>query len=108
MQQILKSGVVKSKDPGVLNCTLLMCGSCITGKAKPIGIKSVSKIPNHKHHNILKKEDLLPNQRINTDQYECRIKGRLPYTKDKEDPKKIYCGGNLLVDHASRYIKIFN
>ncbi len=45
---------------------------------------------------------------MSTDQYECRIKGRLPNTRGKEDPQKMYCGGTLFSDHASSKINVFH
>ena len=56
----------------------------------------------------MKDGDLQPGDNIITDQYKCRIKGRLPYTKVKEDPQKMYSGGTLFVDHATGYMKIYN
>ena len=55
----------------------------------------------------MKKNDLVPGN-IVTDQYECTIKGRLPYTRGKEDPKEMHSRGTLFFDHASGYIKTFN
>ena len=43
---------------------------------------------------------------MSTDQYECRVKGRLPSTKAKEDPHRMYCGRTVFVDHASGVIQI--
>ena len=43
-----------------------------------------------------------------TDQYECRIKEWLPYTKGKEEPYKIYCGGIVFIDHNSGHVSIYN
>jgi len=108
VQQILNSGGIKLKDPGAATCNIPLCRSCIAGKGKCIGLKSTSKTPNPEHHDVIKKDDLVPGDRVSTDQYECRIKGRLPYSKGKEDPKQMYCGGTLFVDHATGHIKIYN
>ena len=77
-------------------------------KGKYVGLKSNKTLPNPDHIDVLKKDDLAQGDTVSTDQYECRIKGRLPYTKGKEDPLKIYTGGTLFVDHATRYVKIYN
>ena len=58
------------------------------------------------HTDVIKNEHLLPGDCISTDQYECRVKGRLPNSKGKEDPEKMYSGGTVFVDHASGVIKI--
>ena len=108
IQQILNSGGIKLKDPGAATCNIPLCKSCIAGKGKCVGLKSTSKTPNPEHHDVIKKDDLVPGDRVSTDQYECRIKGRLPYSKGKEDLKKMYCGGSLFVDHATGHIKIYN
>jgi hypothetical protein len=57
---------------------------------------------------VVKKGELKPGMSISTDQYECRIRGRLPHTKGKEDPLKMYSGGTLFVDHASGLIRVYN
>ena len=44
---------------------------------------------------------------MSTDQYD-RVKGWLPYTKRKEDPRKMYWGVTLFVDHASVNVSVFN
>ena len=80
----------------------------MAGKAKCIGLGSTTKTPNADHNDVLKKDDLMLGDTVSTDQYECRIKGRLPYTRGKEDPKKMFSGGTLFVDHATGYIKTYN
>ena len=96
------------KEVGATSCSIPLCKSCLAGKAKCIGLGSSTKTPNADHNNVLKKDDLRPGDTVSTDQYECRIKGRLPYTKGKEDPKKMFSGGTLFVDHATGYIKVYN
>ena len=108
IQQVLKRGTIKVKEVGATTCSIPMCKSCLAGKAKCIGLGSNSKTPNAEHHDVIKKDDLQPGDTVSTDQYECRIKGRLPYTKGKEDPKKMFSGGTLFVDHATGYIKVYN
>ena len=55
---------------------------------------------------MIKEGHLLPGDCISTDQYECRVKGRLPNTRCKEDPQKMFCGGTIFVDHASGVINV--
>ena len=76
-------------------------------EGKRTGLQSMKKIANLEHTNVIKKEDLQPGECVSTDQYGCRVKGRLPYTKGKEDPHKMYCGGTLFIDHTSGYVSIF-
>ena len=82
--------------------------SCLTGKAKCDGLRNSSKVPNPAHKDFIKIDDLQPGARVSCNQYECKVKGRLPYTKGKEDPKLMLVGRTLFVDHASGYIKIYN
>ena len=49
---------------------------------------------------------LKPDDRVSTNQCECRVKGCLSNTRRKEDTRRIYCGGTVFVDHASGVIKI--
>ena len=72
-----------------------------------MGLKSTKKVPNAKHHNALKKVDLLPGENFSTDQYKCMIRVRLPYTRGKEDPQKMFAGGTLFVEYVKSYINIY-
>ena len=69
---------------------------------------SKMSIPNPDHADVIKENDLFPGDAVSTDQYECRIRGRLPNTRGKEDPQKMYCGGTLFSDHASSKIDVFH
>ena len=51
---------------------------------------------------------MIPGDKVNTDQYEFRIKGILPYSKGKDDPKNMYTGGTLFMNHVTRYTKTCN
>ena len=44
--------------------------------------------PTVDHSDVIKDGDLQPGETASTDQYECRVKGRLPNTKGKEDSQK--------------------
>ena len=48
-----------------------------------------------------------PGMSISTDQYEYRVRRRLPHTKGKEDPLKMYGRGTLFVDHDSGLIWVY-
>ena len=107
-QPLVSKGNIHVIVPGSGTCNIPIRRACVTGKAKKVGFKSATHTPNKSHTNILKKDDLKPGDQVSTDQYEFIVKGRLPYTKVKEDPHKMLCGGTLFVDHASSYVKIFN
>ena len=80
----------------------------MAGKGKRTGLQSTKKTANQEHTNVIKKGDPQHGECVSTDQYECRVKGRLTYTKGKEDPHKMYCRGTLFIDHASDYVSVFN
>ena len=71
-------------------------------------MKSTNNAPNKEHTNVIKDGDLLPGDCVSTDQFECRVKGRLTGSKGKEDPSKMYSGGAVFVDHALSTIIIYN
>ena len=71
-------------------------------------MKNNNNVPNKEHTNVIKDGDLLPGDCVSTDQFECRVKGRLLGSKGKEDPSKMYSGGTVFVDHASSTIIIYN
>ena len=58
-------------------------------------IKSKLTTPNLDHHDVIKDGDLIPGHTVITDQYECRVNGKIPNTRGREDPQKMYCGGTL-------------
>ena len=96
------------KETGSNTCSIPLCRSCLAGKSKYIGLGVFTKKTNPDHHDLLKRNDLSPGDMVSTDKYEYRNKGRLPYTRGKEDPKKIFSGSTLFVDHIMGYIKICN
>ena len=69
---------------------------------------STTAQPNPDHFYVIKEGHLLPGGTVITDQYECRIKSKIPNTKGNEDPQKLYCGGTFFNDHASSKIDVFH
>ena len=108
IQELIWNGVLARKQPDTGTCMVLLCRSCVAGKGKRVSYKITHHSPNQKHTDVLKKGDLQPGDQVRTDQYERRIKGRLPYIKRKEDPHKIMSGGTIFVDHTSVFVKIYN
>ena len=60
------------------------------------------------HADVIKEGSLLSGDCVSTDQFERRIKVRLPNSRGKEDPHKMYCGGTVFFNHASGVIKIYH
>ena len=52
----------------------------------------------------IRKENLVPGQRVSIDQYQSRIPGKRLGSRGKE--KKKYYGGILFYDHGTQYISI--
>ena len=73
-----------------------------------LSVHSKQLTPNQVHTDVIKKGELKPGMSIITGQYECRVRGRLPHTKEKEDPLEMYVGGTLCVDHTSGLIQVYN
>jgi len=78
------------------------------GKAKLQSMGNKSSTPNVDHIDVIKNNDLAPGIRVSSDQYVCRIKGRLPYSRGQEDPKEMFSGGTIFVDHGSGFIRNYN
>ena len=85
-------------------CSIPMCRSCLRGKGKLTPNRSIHKTPNPEKTDTIKADHLHPGDCVSTDQFECRVKGRLPHTRGKEDPESMYSGGTIFIDHASGYI----
>ena len=60
-----------------------------------------------KTHTI-KAEDLQPCDCVSSDQFECRVKGRLAHNKGKEDTDHMYCGDTIFVDYTSDHINVYH
>ena len=54
----------------------------------------------------LKKDDLLPGQKVSVDHFVSSIRGRRANTKGREAERFQYSGGCIFVDHASGYIVV--
>ena len=65
-------------------------------------------IPDPEHSGVIKEVDLIPGDCVITDQYECRVNGRLPNTRCREAPYNMYCGDTLFNDHAASKIDVFH
>lgn len=76
--------------PGAATCDLPLCRSYLSRKAKCVGLKTTKQVPNKDYFDVIKINDLVPGDRVSTDQYKCRIKEKLPYTRGKKDPHNIY------------------
>ena len=56
--------------------------------------------------NAIKKQHLLPGQKISADQYVSAVPGRLYTSRGSKSSKDKFCGGTIFVDHASGFIDV--
>ena len=92
--------------PGACIHSISICNACVAGKGKLVSLKSITHTP--KKTCVLKKGDLYPRYQVRTDQYDYRVKSRLPCIKGKGDLHKMLSEGTLFVDHASGYVRVYN
>ena len=69
------------KEPGASTCSLPLCTACLRGKGGITPIGSKTSVPNPKHSDVIKEGDLMPGDTVSMNQYECRVKCRLPNTR---------------------------
>ena len=94
------------KHPGVATCNFPLCRSRLRGKGRRTSLNSSIGSPTVEHADVIKQNHLQPGDCVSTDQYECRVKGRLSNKKFKEYYQRMYCGGTVFVDHDSGVITI--
>ena len=82
--------------------------SCLRGKGRRTSLQSIIGSQMVEHADVIKEGSLLSGDCVSTDQFERRIKVRLPNSRGKEDPHKMYCGGTVFFNHASGVIKIYH
>jgi Reverse transcriptase (RNA-dependent DNA polymerase) len=99
------SGISKNV---IASCQPPLCLSCELANAHRRGPETTttSRIP-AKDMN-LQTDDLVPGACVSLDHYECPQRGRLPHTYGKEPHHQKYCGGLILADHASGYVRVFH
>ena len=99
--------ILKPKEPGTDTCSIPLCTACLRGKGKATHVGN-DKMDNPDYIETIKDGDLLPGQTVSTDQYEYRVEGRLPNTRGREDPHKMYYGGTLFNDHTFSKIDVYH
>lgn len=78
-------------------CYIPLCTTYLRGKGGITLLNSKVSLPDPEHLDVLKEEDLMPGDNVNTDQYECRVKGRLPSTRGTKVPHSMLCAYNLFM-----------
>ena len=97
-----KPNIIHCQHAGTKTCNAPLCVACCLCRMsrRHANIKT----PTHQRlSNVhkLKEGHLQPGNCISLDQYELSTHGRLPDTKGKEAMSDRFCGGTIVVDHAS-------
>jgi hypothetical protein len=111
-EHVRRLGVAGYLDTKALNLTKSelaaapKCAACCYGKQarKPDNVNPKSQKPSTK--GALLKDQLMPGDRIFTDQLESRVRGRLLHTAGREPDRDRFCGSSIFYDAASGYIHV--
>jgi hypothetical protein len=87
IQQLLRQGALGQTrlQTSAANCQHPKCSSCLYGKARLWITPSETTTPVKQKEGALKREDLLPGQRVSIDHFICSSKGRL-YSSQGKSP----------------------
>ena len=107
IHQLIVEGEIIPKNPESSLCSIPICKSCLSGKAKCMRLKRMKNILDPQRSRVVKKGDLKLGDNVRTDNMSI-IKGRLSYTRGHDDPYKMMSGDILFVDHAMGCIHIYN
>jgi hypothetical protein len=113
IQSLMRSGVLCSSEAQrrlhTACCKIQqppLCAACQYGKQKrrPTPSKTASVVTDNVGN--LKKDNLLPGQRISVDHFICSTKGRLSTSAGKTKESEMYDGGCIFVDSGSGYVHV--
>jgi hypothetical protein len=82
------------------------CAACQFGKQCRRTAPGTTTTAVQDRAGVLKKDHLVPGQRVSVDHFVCHTKGRLFTSKGKTSDDSMYCGGCLFIDHASNYVHV--
>ena len=77
------------------------CAACLFGKQTQRPSKAMSHRIVRDREGVLRKDDLLPGQKVSADHFVCSTKGRLFQSRGKTKDSSMYTGGCLFIDHAT-------
>ena len=110
IQHLLGTGTLAHSDSmknlhrRASKCDKPKCASCEFGKGKRRPTPGKLEKVDRKNDGALTKEKLLPGQAVSVDHFICSTKGRLYTSAGKSADSKMYSGGALFVDHASKAV----
>jgi hypothetical protein len=107
IQWMIRVGRLQVANPkAVANCSVPKCASCEFGKATKRPTKTNTTVVNKEKEMELKKNDLVPGQRVSVDHYQTAQPGRLYSSRGSTDKSDMFHGGAIFVDHASGYVAL--
>ena len=95
-----------SNKSAVSNCQQPKCAACEYGKAIRRNTETSITEPRDDKEMELKKDDLIPGQRISVDHYQSAATGRLYSSRGSTQDSHKFHGGAIFVDHASGKVSI--
>ena len=106
---LIRSGAISCSNPkAVANCDPVKCVCCEYGTASRRATGSTVTRQREEREMELKKEDLLPGQRVSVDHYQSTQPGRVYTSRSDLNSKSNFVGGAIFVDHASGFIKVMH
>jgi hypothetical protein len=109
LQWLIRAGrLVVMNKRAMSNCDLPKCAACEFGKAtkRPTKVDVTRAISDKEME--LKKEDLLPGQRVSVDHYQSAVPGRLYSSRGRssQNDQNQFHGGAIFVDHVTGKIAV--
>ena len=107
LQWLIRSGrVAVGNKSAVSNCQPPKCAACEYGKAIRRNTEATLTEPRDEKEMELKKDDLIPGQRISVDHYQSATPGRLYTSRGSTQNSNKFHGGAIFVDHASGKVSV--
>ena len=82
------------------------CAACQYGKQRRRALPGKTSTAVRDSVGALRKDDLLPGQRVSCDHFQCSTRGRLFTSRGKTHESSMYIGGAIFSDLASKYISV--
>ena len=108
VQALMRTGVLATSEAQrrlqVAACKIVhppTCAACQFGKQRQRSAPGKRSAPLPNRQGALKKEQLLPGQRVAVDHFVCSTKGRLFESRGRTKDEHMYTGGALFVDMAT-------
>jgi hypothetical protein len=106
IQKLIQQKCIHTRLSGAGKCRPPTCSACLLAKMTRKGADVSHEVKDPKKEMSLKRDDLKPGDCVSIDQYESRIRGRLPTSRGNEPAHTRYCGGTIFADHASGYLSV--